>query len=702
MDKKAMIEEIYKITKKFRIDDKSHLYEAERVGTDNSNGLKYLAKRYTDEQLLSGLDDRERIISQDLENRSGKSIVIPILSTEKIGNHKYNIMQFKGNGVFVEEIIPLLKCGNIAEYDRHRMAISITQEILHSLEMLHHYYLHLDIHPGNVFLESFNLNSKEAGHAKFIDFANATMVKQIPEREAYHYGVTEYFSAPELIMGENWAISEATDLYSVCALFSALILDDYRLATESEEFVIQSEQEAVFDKIENPIFAKMLQSAFKIGLAENPDYRFSDTESMCRFLQEMETSDCLFYERKYYDLLKLSYRLMVRYEDDICCRLFEVFREDTYIQAVFQLSKDLNSNIIKPRECFYIHKYLWNAFKIKQIKNQRVAVSLLSSGIACCNHLGKAELALAYISELESLKSIVPIMDYLTIQNRAAVLYHDRYEYEKANAIAEKNIKSLEELKKSYRIIADFNEMAEDSCKITSLGRAYSVSAVGKVFMKKEDPMPYFERALEEFGEDKGNRMITIAHILHYAMESKKRELYEKYATEFFSLRAGQESYTRMDLQEIRSYKLFIYLKSIYVFYREQVDDSFYEKLLELEGILCTEDIGIHPYELIYKYMALLMLSCSKHKKEAERFFLKSVSVIDEGIIDTERSMNIIMCISYQTLSLYYKLIGDKDKEKEIKQTFMKHLSQDHWDKMYEYVKQKSTDVSALLNGEYS
>ena len=97
---------------------------------------------------------------------------------------------------------------------------------------------------------------------------------------------------------------------------------------------------------------------------------------------------------------------------------------------------------------FYLFELLWDCLQYHEAMIPvNIKWNLLNSGVACYNHTGDNWRTKQLYEEIEKIKNNVPLMDYLGCLNRIAVMYADRYEFEKAYEIASKNVNSLETIK---------------------------------------------------------------------------------------------------------------------------------------------------------------------------------------------------------------------------------------------------------------
>ena len=248
---------VYELADKIAETNGANLYRAKYSKDINSEDeFFYVVKEYCSEMIEKGALEREKKISHEIENYASKSIVIPILDVVEEKEQEYAIMQFRKNGMFLrqlikkyeEETIPLEIC------------LEVIEELLYSLEVLHSFqkkdkevgYLHLDLHPGNIFLESIDIEKKQVGKVKLIDFFSALKMENGEVIDKVNkIGVASKYSAPEQLTREIYKYRPATDLFSVGIIFLRMLLRNVELR---EDNCLKKEvQEQILHISENPI-----------------------------------------------------------------------------------------------------------------------------------------------------------------------------------------------------------------------------------------------------------------------------------------------------------------------------------------------------------------------------------------------------------------------------------------------------------------
>lgn len=671
----------------------SKLYYAVK-DEENLESLSYLIKEYH-KNVSDNMINNERLVSQTIEEHCSSSVIIPILEGICEKEERYAVMQFRKNGLFLNDLIKNLEdeygSGNIPLY----MILEITGKILDSLAVFHEYeykgekegYLHLDLNPGNIFFESAEPARKNWGNVKFIDFGSSVPVKEKNEiltKRSWSCSAKIY-SSEEVIENLVFYINKASDLYSVCACM-------VRMLTGDSFTRIDTEQIPLLLKKYNPVFAFFLKNLIENACCEPSYYRYKDAREMKKDVELLLKCLSWMEEGKYYELLIHCYEESLPIE--LLSNNENIIKEKGILEALQVLKEDLTQNDVHYSKCLYIFEGLLALSKGKQIKNTRINTLLLECGLSCYNNTGQTRKAVELYKKKYSKSKILSIQEYITIQLRYAVSLADSYDFKKAYDNVQAVIQQMEAFKTTIKVA--------QMPKITELGRAYSAAGTYLAFLKKDNPLLWYQKALDEFDEDRGNSQITYSKILHYAIDKKNKELYEKYAKIYFDKKGftpQKENLQKFTGKEYSAYEMFLYLKGIYTFYQESATQDFYEVLKYLITLENTQRKS-HPEQLILKYSALLLYKHGE-KEEGKYAFSKALKWVNQGRIQRNKSINIMMLMSYQTAWLSNELQGkDNENEQLLKQLYWQ-CDKFSWTRLKEKI-EKEKNLAHILNHEYS
>ena len=208
-------------------------------------------------------------------------------------------------------------------------------------------------------------------------------------------------------------------------------------------------------------------------------------------------------------------------------------------------------------------------------------------------------------------------------------------------------------------LLAMKKEIFNDEC-YESLNHAIALSQRGQVYAFLEDNRAEedFLSALYTMDFETPDRLITESYLLHYYISSGNRERYEEYAKEYFEgrtvpeeqfdylIRAGVGANARFSLK----YALFVWVKALHTFYLDSVPASLIDKIKDIEMTLTVlkngaeKQINGHPWEMIYKYLVLIMLKYNE--PEAAEVYINKLQAVSDG------SAGIIKDIATESLGI--------------------------------------------------
>ena len=711
----------YKILRTICKTESSCLYAVENCSaTGSKDELPYVLKEMNLDETGTSTLEYEKKISQDIENSLEKSVAIPAMTVFEQDGKEYAVMHMAKNGKFLSEIIEMLEESSEEEEWKAELIFKIIDAVLISLGELHKKYLHLDLHPGNIFLENFDFETMTAGFAKFIDFYSAVEINEEGKGiKKEHLSFTNGFTAPEQLNSKQFIFSASADTYAVAAITARMFLGKDFLS-KTEELDAGYGKELIYHG-QNPILDILLRKFLICGLEYSEDYRFTDTDRMRKTLSVLMESIQVYKTSDYYRLFELAYSMLVsRSEINIDGLKFD---GRSFSASVAALSGSLYQREPNVEKCLFIFELLWKMKKKFQAQMWSGDwISLIKSGIACYNHVGQSRKAYALFEELEGMKQQIHVLEYLSIRNRAAVFLADSYRYEEACEMMKKNVAQLEKIKDTYKKAAQDLEMeVADCCQVTDLARSYSALGQYMTFLRlwdsendillQGDPEAAFLKAIQEFGQQTINQNITYSHLLHYAIQRKDekgKQIFEKYRKAYF----GREGNIFEQIDETLEkwefkYELYVLLKAIYTYYIEEVNEEFAEKIYGMltnrKLLNCKE----HPIELIYRYMGLILYEYNKKKgtspvdEYVKDAFVNAVTCMEPAQIDMEKDLTIIMCISYHSMWKFNCITGQENRNEELIDLLQEHCQRSGWKELREKL-QEMQDLDKVFEYEYS
>ncbi len=326
---------------------------------------------------------------------------------------------------------------------------------------------------------------------------------------------------------------------------------------------------------------------------------------------------------------------------------------DTYIDmqkdisgfsmAVKKYRESVFNNNLNPEKLVYIFRHLEKLSKnisFSNNKEESELYDLYDSGISAFIHNSNLLEAEACFEKTKQYAEYVATESYLRTRNKMVVFLCDNIRFEEALKIADENVfyhELLTDMKRSM-----FGETFSEA-----LGHAITLSQRAQVyaFMNDERAEKDFMEALKIMDKGTPDRYITQSYLLHYYICRGMREEYEALAEEYFGNKKSlneqfnyiaKEGSKEKNARVSMKYALYVYIKALYVFYLDEIPNKLLNKLKNIEKSLCDvsmraeKQINGHPWEIIYKYLALIMIS-NDSEKEADEYKKKIMKLFGES-----------------------------------------------------------------------
>lgn len=268
---------------------------------------------------------------------------------------------------------------------------------------------------------------------------------------------------------------------------------------------------------------------------------------------------------------------------------------------------------------------------------------LYDIGISAATHIGDTVRAYDFYKKYMETKRITLSDDGLPVElkglseetlraiNRSLTDHHDFFDYERTEKDACKLLgvrssKSLLRRLKKALTGKQQTGLRKEDLKLKPL--CLIASTLGQTYAFLNDPLAeeYFKEALdalyrEDLTEQEPDYYITASYLLQWYVEQKNQPEYEKMAQSLFGgmdslseqldyiLRKGVSDHEQNTVSIYPEYALFIFIKAFYTFYKDDPDNhSILMKLTHIDQTVAgsaKRQTG-HPWEIIYKYAALL------------------------------------------------------------------------------------------------
>ena len=268
-------------------------------------------------------------------------------------------------------------------------------------------------------------------------------------------------------------------------------------------------------------------------------------------------------------------------------------------------------------------EYILEDIKDMSCVDKALVYAFYDGGMTAFNHLGKSDVSIACFEKCQALTHTVPLETYMETVRRRIVAKIDCYKYEEALELA----KYVVDVEEQIQHIRDSLPMGKQAI---SLGQSYSQLGQVYAYMERPEAESYFLPAIDIFTVDTDDYYRTVSYLLHYYIDAKQQDSYERWAPNYFGGHLNMVDQLAFLLNmtsdekivQHESYALYVYIKALYQFYRARINKELMETLIKLgRTVGATLDAAPkgHPWELIFTYLALLAYE-KGYKVDAEYF----------------------------------------------------------------------------------
>lgn len=374
-----------------------------------------------------------------------------------------------------------------------------------------------------------------------------------------------------------------------------------------------------------------------------------------------------YYKKKWFKILrgKIESIKKLEYLADAVNELGRPLKSNEYSQGC---GLDIFKSLVKIADA--------NMDEIVKRGRERLLCQLYSQGISVYCHMGDSKNAQRYFNKYKKYRHLLRPDEYISALLRVAEVELDQFQWDKA----EKNAMDCIDMQLMISEMVQETDLFGVNNEVCSseLGKAYSLMGQIKAFKRDEYAEDSFRNALKNFAKDGPDYKITQSYLLHHYIDMGYKEKYETEATAYFGgntsaskrlgyiLKHAFEDYPVINYR----YALYVFIKGLYVFEKEDVSDDLYAKIINLNDLLKKTadkdrnkkgsfvELKNHPSEIIYEYLA--MLAWDRNDKE------NSLQYIDRVLELSEDDGTIIKLIRYSGAKEYYAHIGEEDNEKKM------------------------------------
>lgn len=331
------------------------------------------------------------------------------------------------------------------------------------------------------------------------------------------------------------------------------------------------------------------------------------------------------------------------WKKELIARLARKIDVSSMTMAIRKYEQSSRNNNINQQKMLFIFEELEKlvgAIDFRNAQDKSILHDLYDAGIAAYNHIGDTVKAKECAEKCAEYARYIGVERQIRNRNKRAVGLCDAFRYEEAKNL----IKASYDY---YKVVCDAQgRLLGEQTSYNEVEYAVVCSQMGQIcsYLSEDSAEKYFEEALKHLEPQTADYYITESYFLHYYLAQKNREKYEQYAKEYFGGHIDLREQLEYLVQEgsvlknpIISLKfgMFVYMKAIYTFYKDEVSEELLLLLLDLENTMTAidasakEQINGHPWEIIYKYLVLIAIY-RKKPTIADQYHRKMMSCMEK------------------------------------------------------------------------
>ena len=325
-----------------------------------------------------------------------------------------------------------------------------------------------------------------------------------------------------------------------------------------------------------------------------------------------------------------------------------------YGRAVEKLSDYSRSSNLEQTQLVFIVKLLedmQDGLSFDSEDQKVILYEFYQTAASAYNHIAKTTAAKRCLKKADEFIETVSLETRLEIKNKEAVALCDELDYGRA-------VLSAAKVQKVWDSIIEMRE----SCfgeKTVSLGARKAYSQLGQIYAFAGDPRAEicFKKAIRP--ERDANSMISLSYLLHYYADQGMKKKYDTAMSVYcdgrenlyeqleYLVKAGTQG---KDSLISLKFALYVYVRGLYLFHAQELadDKDLRDKIIRLEDTIVAiskeagDQINGHPWEIIYKYIALIARQ-SGEVKTADDYMAKSEKILKKGTDDPEPLLKAII-----------------------------------------------------------
>ena len=315
-------------------------------------------------------------------------------------------------------------------------------------------------------------------------------------------------------------------------------------------------------------------------------------------------------------------------------RVRETVTPEYFNKCINELSALLTINNLKQEKLLYLMQQF--ELMVEKVSDKYRSIDMKSAtlyklydaGVSAFCHIRNATKALEYYEKCKEFAFYVGVDAYLNTNNKLVVCLEDAFEWDKGLEIAKEDISNQQLASEMKR------EILKNGDESDFLDEAITISQYARILAEKRDPTAekFFKEALGKLEKGSANYKITQSYLLHFYADMNMKKEYDEEVSDYFdgktTFKQRLRYITRVDEAAhsvfSNEYALYVLVRGLFYFHQDEIDDTLWNKLCELDVLLTQKDgkePSGHPWEITYKYLE--MLAIKRKDDNARKLFAK-------------------------------------------------------------------------------
>lgn len=284
--------------------------------------------------------------------------------------------------------------------------------------------------------------------------------------------------------------------------------------------------------------------------------------------------------------------------------LIEHTQNKFFIKAALRkIEKALKDARIDVPQSTYIFDSINKAISNNSIQDSEINHLLSKIGFIIANHSGQYQIAINMNECLQNSENI-ELEELRELRNKRTVALLDENKFKEALLYT---IETRDYEKKNK----DNGQFLLPGKTITSKYYGKTLSQLGQCYAflgQYDEASLEFIEAVNELTANKAELKKTLSYYLHVLIENNDKQEYDIRAEQYFGTKNFKEQLDEiLKVESLENkFALYVYMKALYFFHREEIDLEYFNCLSEKIQNYTRNKQNDHPWEFIYKYLALI------------------------------------------------------------------------------------------------